>query len=267
MIDISNNAAKQRILFETVRIQQNIEKSFSTKVGDLLYKQFNDAAKSVQDSRPDEALIINHTDAMVAAFVTVYRRSASVFSDKLFEEAEKSFTLYFQKGVIEDFWNSMESYFKINAVRQVTKITEATRKTLSIAIEKGIRDGKSYVEIARDVRKVGKIQRVWRARRIARTEVHSASTSSLQVAAEASRLIKEKEWLSANDSRTRTSPFDHVGANGETVLLDAMFQLTGESLMYPGDQLNGSVGNIVNCRCIQLFHSFIKSMSGMRRAA
>jgi uncharacterized protein with gpF-like domain len=64
-----------------------------------------------------------------------------------------------------------------------------------------------------------------------------------------------KEWVSAQDERTRTSPpdeFDHIEADGQVVDMNEAFTVGGEQMMFPGDP-GGSAGNIINCRCAVVY--------------
>ena len=67
----------------------------------------------------------------------------------------------------------------------------------------------------------------------------------------------EKEWISAEDARTRgfenTQGFDHYHMNGVKVGEKEKFVLNsnkyGQDLLeFPGDP-KGKAGNLVNCRC------------------
>ena len=80
---------------------------------------------------------------------------------------------------------------------------------------------------------------------IARTETHGAANYGADGAARATGLKLRKEWVSAEDERTRES---HRLADGETVGMDQAFNVDGERLMYPGDP-SASAGNVINCRC------------------
>ena len=184
-----------------------------------------------------------------------YIRIAKVFYDRFISEMNKSVIPHKVKGIFEEFWRELENYIGKTALVKVQWIDMATKNKFRIIINKGLEAGKSNEEIAKSLRKVGRIQKKWRARRIARTETHSTAVHSLQEAAKSSRIIQEKEWLSAKDSRTRTSPFDHILANGEKVRLEDYYNKTGEKLLYPGDYQNGSPGNIINCRCVELYHT------------
>ncbi|MEU4406202.1 phage minor head protein [Streptosporangium sp. NPDC023963] len=92
-----------------------------------------------------------------------------------------------------------------------------------------------------------------RAARIARTETLAAwNWAQLHVARSQpgdSRPLY-KSWLATLDLRTRD---EHFRADGQTVALDADFQVGGELLDFPGDP-TASASNVVNCRCSMTFH-------------
>lgn len=84
----------------------------------------------------------------------------------------------------------------------------------------------------------------YRRELIARTETIAASNAGSE------ELYREwgapyKQWLATMDSRVRP---DHKAANGQTVAIDAKFNVMGEELRYPGDH-DASAGNVCNCRC------------------
>lgn len=102
-----------------------------------------------------------------------------------------------------------------------------------------------------------------RARRIARTEIISASNAGSFEGARSSGLKLRKQWVATPDSRTR-------GADGESdwnhyqyiqtpfiVEMDQTFNMTSrkgetDSLLFPGDP-SGKPGNVINCRCTQIY--------------
>lgn len=59
---------------------------------------------------------------------------------------------------------------------------------------------------------------------------------------------QQKQWLATNDDRTRDA---HWSVNGQTVGIDAQFDVGGEKLDYPGDP-SGSPENTINCRCTSI---------------
>lgn len=67
----------------------------------------------------------------------------------------------------------------------------------------------------------------------------------------------EKVWMSQGDSRVRTPPdseFDHLRADSQRVPSNQPFEVSGQSLMHPGDTSRGaSVGNVAGCRCSAIY--------------
>lgn len=127
-------------------------------------------------------------------------------------------------------------------------------KFLMELITKEYNEGKTTSEIATAIEKYLRSRNFYRyqALRIARTETTTASNYAAVTASSVSGVQMEKVWISAQDARTRRppeSPFDHYDMNEVRVDLEKPFEVSGEFLMYPGDQQNGSAGNVINCRC------------------
>lgn len=134
-----------------------------------------------------------------------------------------------------------------------SQVGKTTHAMLEAAIEHGIAKGLTFDEMQAEVGKVLTHYKGWQSRRVARTETTGSVNFGMQ--AERAELgITHKEWISRRDVRTRTlaegGKFDHLSANGKVVLNDALFEVSGEKLMYPGDSGHGaSGGNTINCRC------------------
>lgn len=91
----------------------------------------------------------------------------------------------------------------------------------------------------------------WMAQRIAQTETTRAFNKAALGGYKKSTVVSGKEWVSnlmGNPRRPPESEFDHLSAHGEVADLDKPFIMTGEDLMFPGDE-NGSPGNTINCHC------------------
>lgn len=86
----------------------------------------------------------------------------------------------------------------------------------------------------------------YQTERIARTTMTGASNDGRYEAWNQSGVVRGKTWISALQAdRTREA---HAAAHGQTVGLNELFTVDGESLQYPGDP-SGSPGNIINCLC------------------
>lgn len=92
----------------------------------------------------------------------------------------------------------------------------------------------------------------WQALRIARTETTTAANFAAIETAKQSNLVLQKEWISAQDDRTRIIPYDHLDMNGVKQDLDKPFFIGGENIDFAGDP-NASAGNTINCRCTVAF--------------
>lgn len=116
---------------------------------------------------------------------------------------------------------------------------------VSKEVLKNIESGADIVtDLTTEIEKVVNSQSFyrWQAERIARTETTTAMNTATQVAAEATGLDYQKQWLSASDGNERPS---HAILNGETVEKDETFS---NGLKYAGDP-NGPASEVINCRC------------------
>lgn len=88
------------------------------------------------------------------------------------------------------------------------------------------------------------------AEALARTDlIGLANGGSIVAAREVMPPGSTKTWLATPDDRTRET---HVEADGQTVPMDAQFDVGGEMLDYPGDP-SGSDDEVINCRCTVIY--------------
>ena len=123
------------------------------------------------------------------------------------------------------------------------------KKTISNEITRGIAEGMSNNEIARNITFATKAP-LSRAKTIARTESHritQASTLNAQKSAKAKGADVVKQWDSTMDGDTRPT---HRKLDGQIRELDEPFEMDGKSAMFPGDF--GDPAEDCNCRCVSL---------------
>lgn len=262
MIDLTNNAAKERSRVEAERNMSQLIIRFSKVLKPIINRQYIDAAKLVSRFDGDIDFATNkHKKRMEMIVENYYRKTATVFSNRAFTAIDthnntKGISLKELPPAEEDlsleFWAIMAGWITKQTKRQVNEINWTTKRMVAQVVKKGIADGLDNKEIATKIRKAGNITSPWRARRIARTETHSVAEKATITVMIASRIILEKEWLTAMDEKVRRGLFNHVRAQGETVGLREYYVNTGEALMHPGDSA-GSAGNIANCRCFENF--------------
>ncbi len=150
------------------------------------------------------------------------------------------------KGLREFLARIAQEYIAQEMVRRrIVQITETTRQQIVTAVNAGYADGLGQAGIGARIRASVPSFAAFRANRIARTETHGAANYGAQQAAVETGLRLQKEWVSAEDERTRIA---HRLADGQIVDRDEPFQVGGEALQFPGDP-EGRAENVVNCRC------------------
>lgn len=154
------------------------------------------------------------------------------------------------KDVQGAFDGVIAQWLRRHAAAAAKSIVDTFRKTLAGIIADAFNDGVNERETGRRIRtRAPEISRT-AAERIARTETHTASERGSYDAAKASGLDMVKEWASAEDQRTRQS---HAEADGQIKEMDQPFEVGSEALQFPGDP-SAHIREIVNCRCVGLYH-------------
>ena len=156
-------------------------------------------------------------------------------------------------GFSEEWAEDIIAYFRLHLLdKAVIPVSQTTRDQILAVLEQGQREGWGYERIADALRDPEML--LWRARMIVRTETLKATDIGRKLAADKSDYETGKEWIAANDHRTRHS---HRAVDGEIIAQDAKFAVSiykgnlpigVEMMTGPGD-VNASAGNIINCRC------------------
>ena len=166
----------------------------------------------------------------------------------------------------EDFAQTMlmeaMKYLAREVIRErIGGVEMETRMNVIRAIARGFVEGLGQDEIADAIIEKAPQISENRAKTIARTEIHGAANYGALQAAKKAGVSTKKEWLSAQDLRTRSieagDDWDHLTYDGTTVGMDESFAFTSskgqrDTLQYPGDP-SGAGGNVINCRCTLAF--------------
>ena len=155
------------------------------------------------------------------------------------------------EDILEEVWyTQIMEFVKTKVGNNITSVIKTSyvdiQRITKEAVKVGIDKGWGMDKIAREIsRNQGEIEK-WKALRIARTEVVSASNEGVKVGYEQLPGNKEKVWISTFDNRSRP---DHMEMDGVRVAVNEMFTLpSGNKLEFPGDP-TGLPGDIINCRC------------------
>ena len=149
--------------------------------------------------------------------------------------------------------NVLKFYVRNVLGRKIVSVRDSLVQYLMAEIERGFSQGLTIREMSVYMQKLVNSSSFyrWQALRIARTETTAAANYGATIAGESSGIVLEKEWISANDARTRRRPpstYDHLEMDGVRVDQREKFNVNGDLVMFPADP-EGQAGNVINCRC------------------
>lgn len=254
IFNVQGERAKQLARNGLIRQMVVIERIFIKNVRASLNRQYFDAARAVTDrSNIPEQVVDKYIARMQKIFKKNILKTVTIFGQMVFDELMeiKSSNLYEMKDTLDDFWREMDAFIITHSARKVTEVSQTTKRRIRTIVGQGVAEGLGVSQIATQIRKRARIDNVARARMIARTETHTAAMQSMESAVKAGKIRVEKEWVAALDQRTRRT---HLVASGQRIDQDDTFMVGEEKLRYPGDS-RGSAKNIINCRCVPLYHT------------
>ena len=125
--------------------------------------------------------------------------TATEFAHRL---QQKSAGIVLETKAFETLDSAMRDWVDIHVGTRITQIGDSVQVAIQEVIRRGIEEGWSEAEIASAIEDAtgGEIAG-WRARRIARTETHTAANAGQYIAAQSSPLDYTKEWLATEDDR------------------------------------------------------------------
>jgi hypothetical protein len=185
------------------------------------------------------------------AFEKVYLRVGEDFAKQTWEVLKSHHGYRIKDIEFSPFDEAIRAWVATFAGERIVGITSTTQAMIQRLLQKAIDEGYGVAKAQALIRSEFTTMSRLRAERIARTEIVSASNLGSIEGARSTGLNLQKNWLSTRDGRTRTletGEFDHLSVDGQPADLNGFFNVSGEDLMYPGD-INGSPGNVINCRC------------------
>lgn len=181
------------------------------------------------------------------------RSTGLVFGSRLLDAFGKNGkSLLETKTAQNTFMQTLDEWLATYAAEQIARVAETTRRHIRRIITASNREGLSIAQTATNIRNglSGRVSRR-RAHTIARTETHHAANRGTMAAADATGLKLYKEWVSAEDSRTREG---HIHADGQLREKGDAFTIGGAAMKHPGDPAGGA-RNTINCRCVMTFNT------------
>lgn len=183
------------------------------------------------------------------ALKQIYGKTGKAFAGMILKEFSKRKALdTTMRGKVEtDEWlQYMNQFVKSRLGERIKIITGTTEELFKQAVrnitDKGLQEGLSVYQMTKEIQKDLDISNLYRAERISRTEVGSASNEASFAGAKTLGESLRKVWMGYNDDRERDS---HIALNGTTIEMDDEFM---PGLAYPCDP-NGDAEEVINCRC------------------
>lgn len=227
--------------------------SFEARFTKVMYNAIREQLKPLASATNVNELRVDLKDEPIKqAFVKLYSEVGDTFARITYSGLKGH--KYIETKQVPQWIARMAKYALIDASARIIGITKFTQDTVNRLIVLGLQEQMSIGQIQDMIIGTpglpplnGTLEQ--RARRIARTEIISASNAGSLEGALSTGLEFKKQWLSTPDDRTRD---DHIEAGGQTVGKREPFRVGGEELDYPGDP-RGSAGNVINCRCTQIY--------------
>lgn len=184
------------------------------------------------------------------AFFNLYHVIGLAHGKRVIKDLPKTKDLSLFESKYFDF---IRQWLAMNAGVMITSVTGELKDYIVKYIFDEINNNKDIRTIARELQKHINSRSFyrWQIMRIVRTETTTAANLGAIQGGNSTGLIWEKQWLSAQDARTRRPPkshYDHYEMNGVKVPKGAMFNVNGDIIEYPGDP-KARAGNRINCRC------------------
>lgn len=241
--------SRRREIALQISLQKRLEARFEKTMRGQLTKAMRAGVAQYEADGSDfgvEARIRASNPQLASAMGKEWRTSMEVFGNRILDANEKrNRGMILKQNQKDVFDQAVNDYIRQWTGTKVTQISQTTVNQVRHLIERGERDGLGVEAIGKQIRSAIPGIANYRAATIARTETHTASNIGAMAAAQATGLNLRKEWLAAEDDRTRE---DHADADGQIVGLNETFTVGGVEMMEPGDP-SAPPEQVINCRC------------------
>jgi len=228
-----------------VILLDRLEIGFAKRVRGELARAMQDMI-TVYEHTGEVPLARDHIDRLTMLYQSMAIATMAVFGGRVVQMGKDGGQALETKDFAATMARIALGYIASEMIRaRITYVANTTRQQIVNAVDRGYQEGLGQFGVAKLVREAIPIMTTARAAMIARTETHGAANAGAFAAADETGLLLDKEWISAEDERTRE---DHALANGQIVAKDVPFDIGGDALMYPGDP-SGIAEQVINCRC------------------
>lgn len=261
------NKREKEVLEASLRNEEAVLKKLKTTYRTAL-KDINAKIRILQTDEMTQSKIyqLNYQKALKGQISTILEK----MNDDQYESIQDYLKQCYEDGYIGTFYNlqgqgiplvipiNQDQVVKAlvndvplstNMYTHMGKSVKVLKNRINAEISRGLSQGYTYDQIARNVEKRATIG-YSNAARIARTEGHRVQNQSTM---DAMKKAKDagadivKQWDSTMDKKTRP---DHVKLDGQIREIDEPFEVNGHKAMYPSGF--GVAKEDINCRCTML---------------
>ena len=173
-----------------------------------------------------------------ALFVIIEDFGKELENIKAVKPSEKKYTF-------DPYSEAVLTWLTAHAAESIRSIQETDLMEVRSILERGVAEGLTNTQIAKELRKFYNENAIYKAMRVARKETAAAASFGQLSSAEQTGVLKTKIWLSSRDARVRDS---HAALDGESRQLNGVFS---NGCTAPG--IGGDASEVINCRCVMQF--------------
>jgi len=235
------------------------ERKYVLLIRTVLNKQFKALSDRIDATSMSESLVENiiEREPIEKMMVSLYANVGIAFAKDQFKELKaesQDLLLKDEDKEVDKWYQYMVNYAKVKAGKRITSITGSGRaqaiKIIRTYLELSTIEGWGADVTASKIKKAlieeGRVINKWRALRIARTEIVTASNQGAMEGARSLDMPMEKFWLPTYDQRTRDTHSTMEQQNPKD--MDSDFQVGVYKMDSPGDP-DGGPEETINCRC------------------
>ena len=249
---IRNNRATWRAI---QRRRDSYETKFVSLFRITLNRQFRELAERINEQNYNSRLLLDTItpDAISKRYEQLYTLVGADFARDQYNRLKGVDPDLLTKE--EDAWfNFMKNYVKRRLWKRIEAVNQTSINTagriINGVLEQSVTEGLGAYETATRIKK-GLIEEgikynQWRALRIARTEIMTASNAGSFEGAKATGEALQKYWIPTYDSRSRDT---HMAVEAQNPkMMNETFQVGAYQMQHPGDPAGGAE-EVINCRC------------------
>jgi hypothetical protein len=249
---IRNNRAIWRAI---QRRRDSYETKFASLFRITLNRQFRELAERINEQNYNSPVLLDtiKPDAIQKRYEDLYTLVGADFAREQYNRLKGLDIDLLTKE--EDIWyNYLRHYVKNRLWKRIENVNKTSVSTagriINDVLEQSVTEGLGAYETASRIKRglidEGIQYNQWRALRIARTEIMTASNLGSMEGAKATGEALEKHWIATYDNRTRDT---HLAVESQNPkMMNETFQVGIYNMQHPGDP-SGGPEEVINCRC------------------